>query len=141
MTTLPARVSVLIVGAGPVGLTAANLLGGAGVDVLVVERNESLCNLPRAVALDDEGARTLDAAGLGPGVDAITFDAEGSRYYLEDGTCFASVGAGDSIFGFPKRQYFHQPDLERVLLEGARRFERVTVSFSTALSLSPQPAS
>jgi ribulose 1,5-bisphosphate synthetase/thiazole synthase len=35
---LPARCQVLIVGAGPVGLTAANCLGRAGVDVVLVER-------------------------------------------------------------------------------------------------------
>lgn len=31
--------AVLVVGAGPVGLTAANLLGAKGVRVLLVERN------------------------------------------------------------------------------------------------------
>lgn len=140
MTSFPARIPVLIVGAGPIGLTLANLLGSEGVDVLVVERNGTTCDLPRAVALDDEGARTLDAAGLTPRINDITFEGEGSRYYLEDGTCFASVGAGRSIYGFAKRQYFHQPDLERVLLEGARRFERIRLSFSSNLTAFEQAA-
>jgi 3-(3-hydroxy-phenyl)propionate hydroxylase len=33
------RKSVVVVGAGPTGLTVANVLGLAGLDVLVVERN------------------------------------------------------------------------------------------------------
>ena len=39
MSDLPASVTVAIVGAGPVGLMSANLLGRLGVDTLLIERN------------------------------------------------------------------------------------------------------
>ena len=47
-------VPVVIVGAGPVGVTAATLLGQYGVDCLVLDRWDGVYPLPRAVHLDDE---------------------------------------------------------------------------------------
>ena len=47
-------VSVVIVGAGPTGLTAGNLLGMAGIDTLILERNASVSDHPKAISLDDE---------------------------------------------------------------------------------------
>ena len=37
MSPVPNSAEVIIVGAGPVGLTLANLLGEAGIDTLVLE--------------------------------------------------------------------------------------------------------
>ena len=50
--SLPTRTSVLIVGAGPVGLTLANLLGSEGIATALVERNPGCVPEPRAVALE-----------------------------------------------------------------------------------------
>ncbi|MFD0332036.1 FAD-dependent monooxygenase [Streptacidiphilus monticola] len=55
---------VLVVGAGPVGLTLANLLGQHGVRVLVAEREQQLIDYPRAVGIDDEALRAMQTAGL-----------------------------------------------------------------------------
>ena len=63
-----ASVSVVIVGAGPTGLSIGNFLGIAGIDTLIVERNTGLCSYPRAIALDDEGLRICQAMGLGTDV-------------------------------------------------------------------------
>jgi 3-(3-hydroxy-phenyl)propionate hydroxylase len=41
------RVSVAIVGAGPVGTTAANLLGCYGVDTLLIDRERGIVDYPR----------------------------------------------------------------------------------------------
>jgi 3-(3-hydroxy-phenyl)propionate hydroxylase len=57
-------VSVVIVGAGPTGLTAAALLGRYGVECLVLERWESVYPQPSAVHLDDEVHRILGRLGL-----------------------------------------------------------------------------
>ena len=54
---LPQETEVAIVGAGPVGLMVANLLGLAGVRVVVLERNRGLLGLPRAIAYDAETLR------------------------------------------------------------------------------------
>ena len=51
---LPSSCEVAVTGAGPIGLMLANLLGIAGVDVVVLERNEGFVGLPRAIAYDIE---------------------------------------------------------------------------------------
>jgi 3-(3-hydroxy-phenyl)propionate hydroxylase len=56
--------AVVIVGAGPTGLTAATLLGQYGVECLVLDRWESIYPQPRAVHLDDEIYRLLARLGL-----------------------------------------------------------------------------
>ena len=57
-------VPVVIVGAGPVGVTAATLLGQYGVDCLVLDRWEGVYPQPRAVHLDDEIYRILGRLGI-----------------------------------------------------------------------------
>lgn len=59
-----ARPQVLVVGAGPVGLTTAHLLGSAGVRVLLVERNADVGEHAGAAGLDAECLRMLRRAGV-----------------------------------------------------------------------------
>jgi putative polyketide hydroxylase len=59
---MPSRhVSVLVVGAGYAGLSAATLLAWRSVDVLVVERREALCRHPRAHGLTRRSMELLRA--------------------------------------------------------------------------------
>ena len=55
---------IAVVGAGPVGLMTANLLGAAGLRVEVFERNADLLGLPRAIAYDAETLRLFAQIGL-----------------------------------------------------------------------------
>src|ERR1700682_5536623 len=61
---LASTCDIAIVGAGPIGLMLANLLGAAGVSVVLVERNAGLVGLPRAIAYDAETLRLLAQIGL-----------------------------------------------------------------------------
>lgn len=117
---LPRHVPVCIVGAGPVGLMTANLLARSGVPALVLERADAPFPLPRAIVLDDEGLRALHAIGLDGDLLDLTLPGEGSRYYSAAGVCFAETGAGPETYGYPKRNFLHQPDLEGTLLRAAR---------------------
>src|SRR5450432_3176665 len=63
-TDPPMETEVAIVGAGPVGLMLANLLGAAGVQVIVLERNRGLIGRPRAIAYDAETLRLFAQVGL-----------------------------------------------------------------------------
>lgn len=52
-----AEFDTAIIGAGPVGAYLANLLGIAGLQVLLVDREFDIYPLPRAVHFDGEAMR------------------------------------------------------------------------------------
>ncbi len=127
-------VDVLIAGAGPTGLIAANLLGRLGVTTLVVETNTTTSDVPKAILIDDEALRTCQAADLGEAVSEIVLLGYGARYYSARGKCFATVSPRVSPYGYPRRNSFAQPELEQVLLQGLERYDHVGVRFSTTLT-------
>jgi 2-polyprenyl-6-methoxyphenol hydroxylase-like FAD-dependent oxidoreductase len=55
---------VVIVGAGPVGLALANLLGARNIDTLVIEREPSLESPARAIGVTPPSLRVLEKLGL-----------------------------------------------------------------------------
>ncbi|MER5836384.1 bifunctional 3-(3-hydroxy-phenyl)propionate/3-hydroxycinnamic acid hydroxylase [Streptomyces sp. NPDC002130] len=132
----PPPPDVLVVGAGPTGLTAAHLLGSRGVRVLLVERNATTSNDAKAISLDDESLRTLQSAGgLDEAVYPILVPGTGTRYFGIGGRMlFHARGTGDQRYGHPFKNPFAQPDLERVLREELRRLPTVDVRFDTRLT-------
>jgi 2-polyprenyl-6-methoxyphenol hydroxylase-like FAD-dependent oxidoreductase len=65
------NVPVLIVGAGPVGLSAAVFLGRQGVRPLVVEKRPETSSLPRAPGLQARTMEIFRAAGFGEEIRAL----------------------------------------------------------------------
>lgn len=128
-TLLRPHYPIVIAGAGPTGLTLANLLGVYGVDCLVLERNASTVHEPRAVSIDDESLRTMQAAGLVETVMSETVAGYGSYYYSARGRLFAKVQPTEQPYGFPRRNAFRQPVLERQLQDGLARFPQVAAAF------------
>jgi 3-(3-hydroxy-phenyl)propionate hydroxylase len=124
---------VVIVGAGPTGLTLANLLGAYGIRCALVERNAVTVHEPRAVSIDDESLRTIQAAGLAAEVLARTVPGYGSHYYSARGRLFAKVQPTEEPYGFPRRNAFRQPVLERQLREALARFSHVATLFEHEL--------
>ena len=107
--------TVVVVGAGPVGVTAALLLARRGVDVLVLDRHATAYPQPRAVHLDDESLRVLQAAGVADAFAASSRPMAGLR--LLDGAHrpLAEFPRGPGEHGWPQASMFSQPDLEAVL--------------------------
>ncbi|WP_105967858.1 FAD-dependent monooxygenase [Streptomyces geranii] len=127
--------TVLIVGAGPVGLTAAHLLGSRGVRVLLVERNTTTSDDAKAISLDDESLRTLQSADLATAVYPIIVPGTGTKYYGVGGRPLVHArGTGDRRFGHPFKNPFAQPDLERVLRAELVRHPNIEARFGTTLT-------
>jgi 3-(3-hydroxy-phenyl)propionate hydroxylase len=120
---------VLVVGAGPVGLTLANLLGQQGVDVLLVERERELIDYPRAVGIDDEALRAMQTAGLVEEVLPHTIPDQKIYMVNGDRTILSEVNPTTREFGWPRRNGFVQPLVDRVLLEGLDRFPNAAARF------------
>lgn len=132
MTTTPppGDADVAIVGAGPVGLLLALLLGRRGWRVEVLERQASPYGRPRAVHLDHEAARILQHAGV---MDRLAPQTEVMDSYLWRNAAGAPLlwldGQPDTptVSGWPASTMFHQPDLEQLLAEAVGRQPGVQV--------------
>ena len=111
-----------MIGSGPIGLTLANLLGRLGVQSLIVERNATTVQEPRAVSIDDESLRTMQAAGVVDEVLEYVVPGYGSHYYSPGRICFAKVEPHGRPYGYPRRNAFRQPVLERQLKNALARF-------------------
>jgi 3-(3-hydroxy-phenyl)propionate hydroxylase len=120
-------VDVVVVGAGPVGLTLANTLGLQGVRTLVVEERESLIDYPRGVGLDDESLRTFQAIGLVDRILPHTVPNQILRFVDAKRRVLAEMAPPDARFGWPKRNGFVQPLVDAELLGGLDRFSHVEV--------------
>jgi 3-(3-hydroxy-phenyl)propionate hydroxylase len=120
-------VDVVVVGAGPVGLTLANILGLQGVRTVVVDERETLIDYPRGVGLDDESLRTFQAIGLVDRILPHTVPNQILRFVDAKRRVLAEMAPPDARFGWPKRNGFVQPLVDAELLSGLDRFEHVEV--------------
>ncbi|WP_154927255.1 bifunctional 3-(3-hydroxy-phenyl)propionate/3-hydroxycinnamic acid hydroxylase [Klebsiella grimontii] len=121
---------VAIVGAGPVGLAIANYLGQMGVSVLLIEKLESLIDYPRAIGIDDESLRAMQAVGLVDKVLPHTTPWHAMRFMTPKGRCFADIQPMTDEFGWSRRNAFIQPQVDGVLYAGLSRFPNVRCLFS-----------
>jgi 3-(3-hydroxy-phenyl)propionate hydroxylase len=107
---------VVVVGAGPVGMTAAALLAARDVQVVVLEAHATTSTDPKAISIDDESLRTYADAGIITEVLRIVSPGTGTRYFGRHGQpLFHARGPEPYRLGYPFKNPFAQPDLERVL--------------------------
>jgi 2,4-dichlorophenol 6-monooxygenase len=102
MTPLPSDVSVLIVGGGGCGLSAAVMLADLGVDTLLVERHPGTSIMPKAHILNPRTLEVFRQHGLSEDVYRAGADRE------DNSTCrwFTSLG-GDAPWD---RREVHRTD-------------------------------
>ena len=114
----PLAVEVAIIGAGPVGLMTANLLGLAGIRVLVLERNAGLLGLPRAIAYDAETLRLFSQVGLFDEIAPGLIQDPHVRHLNARNVTLMAADFPRGLYGHSSLGTFYQPDFERVLLKG-----------------------
>lgn len=122
-------VPVVIVGAGPTGVTAATLLAARGVEVLVLDRWSGVYPQPRAVHLDDEVYRILAQLGVAEQFARISRPSQGLRLQDHNHHVFAEFGRGERTgrHGYPQANMFDQPELETLLRANLRRHPSASV--------------
>ena len=115
---------VVIVGAGPTGVTAATLLAQYGIDCLVLDRWTNVYPQPRAVHLDDEIHRILARLGIADEFAAISRPARGLRLLNPTMGVLAEFqrDSAASVHGFPQANMFDQPELEALLRANLKRY-------------------
>ncbi|WP_404482569.1 bifunctional 3-(3-hydroxy-phenyl)propionate/3-hydroxycinnamic acid hydroxylase [Novosphingobium sp. BL-52-GroH] len=120
---------VVVVGCGPVGALAANLLGLKGLDVLVLERELEHYPLPRAVHLDHEMMRLFQSAGVIDRVEADMIATDGHLHVGADHGVIRYMGTVGKPrpFGWANDYFFYQPELEAHLREGFAELANVTL--------------
>jgi 3-(3-hydroxy-phenyl)propionate hydroxylase len=118
---------IAVVGYGPTGLTVASLLGRLGHRVVVCERWPSLYGLPRLTHIDDETARTLQAAA---DIDEALRDSSPCEYLWVNGkgeTLVRIPATADGPMGYPDHISMYQPDVESAIDKRVRGYGTVDV--------------
>ena len=120
---------VVIVGLGPTGAVLAGLLGLCGVNVVVLERERAILDLPRAVHFDGEVMRTFQAIGVADRVAAVSRINAGMRFVDPGGRLLLDWPRPQQVGpqGWYPSYRFHQPDLEAILRDRLRTMPNVGV--------------
>jgi 2-polyprenyl-6-methoxyphenol hydroxylase-like FAD-dependent oxidoreductase len=99
----PRQIPVLIVGAGPAGLTAAIALARYGVECLLIERRPALSSLPRATAISTRSMEILRGWGLEDEIRAGGTEVEWRQWFCETLAAAAKGNGYSSPTGLPTR--------------------------------------
>lgn len=134
--------SVVLVGAGPTGLTAATFLAQYGIECLILDRWASVYPQPRAVHLDDEVYRLLARLGLAAEFAAISRPCQGLRLVDRNLRVLAEFerSAERGRHGYPEANMFDQPDLEAMLRANLERHPGITLRGNTEVTALTQDA-
>jgi 2-polyprenyl-6-methoxyphenol hydroxylase-like FAD-dependent oxidoreductase len=120
------HVPVVVVGAGPTGITAATLLAQHGLECIVLDRWPGVYPQPRAVHLDDEIYRIIARLGIPEEFAAISRPTLGLRLLAKRSYGFRTLAEfhrdpARSVNGFPQANMFDQPELEALLRTNLKR--------------------
>lgn len=116
---------VAIIGYGPTGATAANLLGRLGLKVVVIERDPDIFGRARAISIDEEVMRVWQAVGLSDRLQQDMLPDRPTSFVGSDGKAFLEMTVRSKGSGHPPQQFIYQPAVDEVLRQGVARFPNV----------------
>jgi 3-(3-hydroxy-phenyl)propionate hydroxylase len=116
---------VAIVGYGPTGVTAANLLGAQGLRVVVVERDATVFSRARAISTDEEVLRIWQQVGLAEELARDMLADLPIDFVDHRGAPFLTANFTPAGHGYPPQLFIYQPALEETLRNGVKRFPNV----------------
>ncbi|MDQ1034679.1 3-(3-hydroxy-phenyl)propionate hydroxylase [Streptomyces sp. V3I8] len=122
-----AAYDVAVIGYGPTGVTAANLLGARGLNVVVLERDAEVYPRARAISTDEEVMRIWQRAGLAERLKEDMLAERPVDFVDARGRVFIRACPTPRGHGHAPQLFLYQPAVERVLREGAARYPNVTV--------------
>jgi 3-(3-hydroxy-phenyl)propionate hydroxylase len=125
---------VAVIGAGPCGITMANLLAVYGVRAVVIDAQPGVYEYPRAVGIDDESLRTYQTIGIAARLLEDIVQNTPIRYYTSWGQLMAHVEPSVRPFGWPRRNNFLQPLFEAALREKAAESDTVELWLGARLT-------
>jgi 3-(3-hydroxy-phenyl)propionate hydroxylase len=123
----PDTYDVAVIGYGPTGATAANLLGRLGLRVVVVERDSDVYGRARAISTDEEVMRIWQSVGLADRLQRDMLPDRPLNFVDANGVPFIDLKIKPRGSGHPAQQFLYQPAVDRVLREGVQRFSSVDV--------------
>jgi 3-(3-hydroxy-phenyl)propionate hydroxylase len=118
---------VAVIGYGPTGATAANLLGHLGLKVVVIERDPDVYGRARAISTDEEVMRIWQSVGLADRLQQDMLPNRPLAWVGADGAPFIETTISSRGCGHPAQQFIYQPAVDNVLREGVARFGNVEV--------------
>ena len=122
-----ATYDVAVIGYGPTGATAANLLGRIGLKVVVIERDPDVYGRARAISTDEEVMRVWQSVGLADRLQADMLPDRPMAFVDSAGVAFIETTITAHGCGHPPQQFIYQPAIDHVLREGVDRFGNVEV--------------
>ena len=126
---------VVVVGGGPVGVTALALLGRAGLRAVGVEREPTAWPAPRAVHFDGETMRLLQYIGVADEVVDRCRPMVDVRMENEEGEILSSTVAGQmGPQAWHDDVMFHQPEIEAALRAAVDRLPGVSLRSGVTLT-------
>lgn len=129
MTEPTLDTEIAIIGAGPVGLMLANLLARGGRRITLLEQLPSLIDFPRGVGIDDEALRVFQSVGLIDRIMPHVTPHQSLIYTNARGEPVIELHPSEEPFGWPRRNTFIQPQLDRITHEALARHSNVRVLF------------
>jgi 2-polyprenyl-6-methoxyphenol hydroxylase-like FAD-dependent oxidoreductase len=113
---LPTTTDVLVIGAGPTGLTVAVSLAGRGLDVTVADAQTAGANTSRAAVVHARTLEVLEDLGVSERLTVLGIHAP--RFTVKDrDRTLVPVGFGELPTRYPYTLLVSQAVTERVLLE------------------------